>query len=229
MLDFIDWLNNYNSLITAFSGLGTFVVAGTTAWTTKKVFEHTRKKDALNLIMNINKNEMPILYDIDNSKKEEIINDLHLQIQNPSTTSSNNLNIEMHEVLDNEYKKMYANFANNKELSNLGGGKIFIKQLQNRPSYSEQNVQNITSGETITLPLPEFLINDLMQSSFLIKEGAGKTFCYNRKFELSIRFYNKQKQSLETKVITIDYVIKYEGARDLTHFEMGPVFIHLFE
>lgn len=229
MSDFIDWLNNYNPLITAFAGLGTFVVAATTAWTTKKVFEHTRKKDALNLIMNINKNEIPILYDIHKCKLKEIINDLHFQIQNPSTTSSNNLKIVMHEIKDDEFKKMYANFASNKKLSSLGGGKIFIKQLQDRPSYLEQNVQNITSGETITLPLPEFLINDLMQSSFLIEKGNGKPFCYNREFELSIHFYNKQKQTLETKVITIKYVIKFEGARVLTHFEMDPVFVHLFE
>lgn len=229
MSGFINLLNNYNPLITAFAGLGTFVVSATTAWTTKKVFEHTRKKDALNLIMNINKNEIPILYGIHKCKLKNIVNDLHFQIQNPSTTSSNNLKITMQEINDNEFEKMYENYANNKNLSDLGGGKIFIKQLQDRPSYLEQNVQNIISGETVTLPLPEFLINDFMQSSFLIEKGNGSPFCYDRKFKLSIGFYNKQEQSLETKNMIVKYLIKFEGARVLTHFEMEPVFIHLFE
>ncbi|WP_436962115.1 hypothetical protein [Staphylococcus shinii] len=222
----LNLLSKYDSLISSLATIGSFFAAFFSFIIAFMVFRYNKNKEALNLILNFNREEVSPLYNIDKNQMKEIVNDLKIQIQNPSLSASNILFLNFTSYRNRSAKKIYKNCYNNDEFTFKGGG-LSIKNLQDRPLYVNQQVVNIDNGKTTELPLPQFIIEDLVQASYLITDS--NSFKYTRKLNLNVKFYHKQKHKLKSKNKVIKYSVRYEGARVLINLDLKPVFIRLFK
>ncbi|MCD8832771.1 hypothetical protein K2V58_00425 [Staphylococcus arlettae] len=223
----VNFLNEYDSLISSFATVGSFLTAFISLIIAVMVFRYNKNKEALNLTLNFNRDEISMLYGINENDMYVIVNDLKIQIQNPSISSSNSLFFYFSKMKNRSMKELYNDCNNNSEFTFEGGDRITVKNLQNRSEYINQKVKNIENGESIELPLPHFIIEDLVQASYLSK--SGNPFKYTQKVKIKVTFYHKQKHKLKSKNKVIKYDINYYGARQVLHLDMKPVFIHLFK
>ncbi|OEK41782.1 hypothetical protein [Staphylococcus saprophyticus] len=228
IINLVNWLDKYDSLISSIATFGSFLAAFFSFVIALMVFQYTKNKDSLNIILNFNRNEISKLYDISKNDMYAVVNDLKFQIENPSTSASNTLFINFSGIKTFNTKKLYKNCRDNKEFSFLGGDVLTIKKLQERPDCLKQKT-NINSEESKDLHIPHFILEDLIQASYLSLIGNSEPFEFKRKFKINVTFYNKQRNKLGSKNKKIKYTIKFDGTRQLLHFEMKPVSIRLFK
>lgn len=228
IINLVNWLDKYDSLISSVATLGSFLAAFFSFIIAIMVFRYNKNKDSLSLIFSFNMNEIPMLYKINANVMSARSKDLNFQIQNPSTSASNPLSIEFSSIKTRHTNKLYKNCEDNSEFSFFGGG-LTIKKLQERPYYLEQKINNINSEEGINLPVPHFILEDLVQASYLSSTGNSEPFKFIGKFKINVEFYNKQKNKLVSKNKTVKYTIKYEGTRQLINFDMETFSMRLFK
>lgn len=221
-------LMNNPSDIAAIAAIGSCISGVLSFLVALKVFKYTKKKERLTLSLTFKENQISTIYDIDKEKMKEITNHLQFKVHNPSLISSGTMYFELEDKIDKGKRKLFQRVSENKEfLTDIMFSQYspIIEKLQSEPINESQELTDIKSGETKDLKLPQFLITDLIQASFLCHEG--EMYTYKRRFKLKIRYFHKQKHKFKTKTTNIKYTLKYKGALVVVYFEMKPYFITL--
>lgn len=221
------WINKNNTFVTAISALGSFTTALVSFLIAYKVYNYTRKKEALNIILAVNRTEIG---SIDESNLETLVSNLKFKVSNPSIISTNSLQFDMVDIINTDKEKLFETVDKNPELSTLGGSPKYdpiIYNFQSHDFQNTQNLDNIANGETVEINLPKFIIDDLLQASFLMNDDIK--FKYKRKFKLKIHYFHKQKHKMKVRTKKIKYFLEHEGARLIINFKINPVSIRLFK
>ncbi|OEK86622.1 hypothetical protein [Staphylococcus xylosus] len=221
-------LMNNPSYISAIAAIGSCLSSILSFLVAIKVFRYTKKKERLTLSLTFSEKQISTIYDIDEEKMKEIINDLTFKVHNPSLISSGTLYFELEDKINKDKRKLFQRMLENKEfLTDIMFSQYspIIKKLQSVPINESQELTDIKSGETKSLGLPLFLINDLIQASFLCHKS--EIFTYKRCFKLKTKYFHKQKHKFKTKTTKVEYTLRFEGALIVIYFDMKPYFITL--
>lgn len=216
------------SAISAIAAIGSCISSLLSFFVAVKVFKYTKKKERLTLSLTFKENQISPIYGINKEKMKEIINRLEFKVHNPSLISSGTMYFELEDKIDRGKEGLFQRVTENNEfLTDIMFSQYspIIKKLQSEPVNEFQELTDIKSGETKVLKLPQFLISDLIQASFLCHKS--EIFTYKRRFKLKIKYFHKQKHKFKTKTKNIEFTLKYKGALVVVYFEMRPYFITL--